>query len=62
MKTLRWLIVFAFAAVVAYQLLSTLLKADAVVKGATTLGPRRRERSLSNRGARLGRSAASGRA
>jgi alpha/beta superfamily hydrolase len=34
MKTLRWLIVFAFAAVVAYQLLSTLLKANAVVEGA----------------------------
>jgi hypothetical protein len=33
MKTLRWLIVFAFAAVVAYQLLSTLLKANAVVGG-----------------------------
>jgi alpha/beta superfamily hydrolase len=34
MKTLRWLIVFAFAAVVAYQLLSTLLKANAVVIAA----------------------------
>jgi len=43
MKALRWLIVFAFAAIVAYQLLSTLLKANGVVKGATVAADKTKE-------------------
>ena len=43
MKTLRWLIVFAFAAIVAYQLLSTLLKANGGVKDATVAADKTKE-------------------